>query len=1168
MKKFLHPLLLACMFMCFLHTSYAQLNYQPGGFSTFIGTYTDLGTNGDTIVMNNIDNGHSAALPIGFTFRFNGIDYDSLRVYVDGFIKLGRDSASSNLLYTTFVQPPAGGPFSSTFTQDTSLIVPFGQDLWNRGGAQNSEFRIYTDGVFGMRVCTIQWKNVSDKLQNGVDTQFDTINFQLKLYEGVNWIEFVYGRWVSSPNLSNARFAACGLKGNSTLANQLLTVTKGSAVGWGSLILNQGNYINNALNYGNNVGVARPLPENGRTFRFTPLVLNDVAVSNIYAIGKVALGAYTPDSIRVRITNPGVNPQGMVPITLTVSGANTYTQTVFLSSIAANGSAIVSFDPYMPINYGTNVITVTVPADDNPTNNSREYGFSVSERHFAYTDTLAPLTQAWGSVAFTAWGARYFITGSRRITSVRSFLFVNSDALGDTICAMILDTLGNVLGRSPSYVVQPADLGTWLQFSISNPPTVTNQSIIAAMANGQQTSNLFLGTVQSEDPIRPANTFFYQITNNTGNNITNLTAGQPFGIPAVTALGRLVMECTADELPPNDVGISQVFPRNNTTIPTGTRVPLTALVRNWGTSAQTAGVEVRYRINNGPIVGPVSTTALLPTADTTSVIFSGLNGLQFATPGTYTVQVWTTLAADTFRFNDTLTLTYQVQASGLGLPYRVSTNLLTSGWVPLLNPSNIIQQDIAVHPNGVSTAGSLFFNNGASLGRALLQSPVLNIAGARNPVLNFHVAHAPNTMSIHDTLRVLISRDGGYTYDTVYQKVSNTTAPRLGTVAPQATLFIPNAATQWRLELVNLESYKSDTALIIAFQSSSGGSNRVYITNVNVTSADTLETFNVLSSGSFSSDALMLNLTNMGAMGTTLGIATYRNFPVSIASPVYATNTTATVSTLGIFTPNNVSNRYWSIHYDGIGTGNLPPTVEYTINIDLTTIQGVINPDSIYVMRRSDHRASWVPVNTLVAANSIQTATLTGFGEFALGSLNSVNTLPVKLLNFSAKLQSTDAELNWQTMQEVNNSGFEILRSVNNGPFESIGFVRGVGNSNSIQHYRFLDQGVYGNTCYMLKQIDFNGTYSLSDIRCVSLKPDIGVLVTPNPFNSHLNINLNFSGVAHITITDINGRECKQLELNTEAGVPIAIPTVDLAKGAYIIQIVTPESSYQYKLVK
>lgn len=1168
MKNNLHHFLLALVASIICQVSLAQLNYQPGGFSTFVGTYTDLGTNGDTIVMNDIDNGYSVALPIGFTFRYNGVDYDSLRVYVDGFIKLGRDTASSNLLYTTFVQPPAGGPFSSFSNLDTSLIVPFGQDLWNRGGLQNAEFRIFTDGIFGSRVCTIQWKNVSDKLQNGVLTQFDTINFQVKLYEGVNWIEFIYGRFVSSANLSNARFAACGLKGSSTLANQLLTVTKGSAVGWGSLILNQGNYINNALNYGNNVGVARPLPDNGRTFRFTPVVLNDVAVTHIYTIGKVARGAYTPDSIRVRITNPGVNAQSLVPISLNISGANTHTETVFLPFITANGSAIVSFAPYMPINYGTNLITVSVPMDDNNTNNTKEYGFSVSERHFAYTDTLAPNTQAWGSVAFTMWGSRFFITGSRRITSVRNFLFVNSDALGDTICAMVLDTLGNVLGRSPSYVVQPADLGSWIQFSISNPPTVTNQSIIVGMAHGVQTSNLFLGTVQAEDPIRPGNNLFYQITNNTGNNITNLQAGQPFGTPFVTNLGRLVMECTADELPPNDIGISQVFPRSNTTIPTGTRVPLTAVVRNWGTASQAAGLQVRYRINNGPIIGPVASTAILPTADTISVMFTGLNALQFSTPGINTVQVWTSLATDTFRFNDTLTLTYFVETTGLNVPYRIANDLITSGWNVVLNPSNMIQQDMVVHPNGTSTPGTLFFNNGATLGRSLIQSPVLNINATTNPILNFHVAHAPNTLAIHDTLRVFISRNGGFTFDTVYQKVSNSTAPRLGTVAPQGTLFIPSAANQWRLETILLNDYKNDTAIMIAFSSSSGGSNRVYVSNINITNADTIEQFPIMSAGIHTSGPLLLNMSTMGAPNGTLTISTYRTFPVSAASPVFATNTSATVSSSGIFTPNNASNRHWIISYDGIGTGNLPATVEYTLNIDLTTIPGVFNPDSIYVMRRSDHRASWVPINTLVAGTTLQTGTQSGFGEIALGSLSSVNPLPVTLISFNAALVNNQAILSWQTSQEVNNYGFEILRSVNNGAFENIGFVKGAGHSNQLTQYTFVDEKVMGTSCYMLKQLDFDGGSSLSNISCVQLNSTGAISVSPNPFNNSLHILSHKSGMLEISILDINGRECKRLDDMVEAGESLLINTSDLEKGIYLIQIKNEDGVTLQKMVK
>lgn len=1162
---FTRNLILLCSFAClFSLKSFAQLNYQTGGFSTAASTYTDLGTNGTVVTMTDIDAGHSAPLDIGFTFRFNGTNYDSLVMYVDGFVKLGRDTASGPLLFTTFVQPPAGGPFNSTNPLDTNLIVPFGQDLWDRGGLQASEFRIFTTGTVGSRVCTIQWKNVSDKLQNAVTSQYDTINFQLKLYETTNWIEFVYGRWVASTNTSNARFAACGLKGNSTLANQLLTVTKGSTVSWQLPTINAGNYINNAVNYGNNVSVARPAPDAGRIYRFTPVVFNDVAVSAVYSMGKVAMSAYIPDSIRAYITNPGVNAQTNVTVTLTVSGANSYTTTATIANINSGGNAVVAFAPFTPTSYGNTLITVSVPLDDNVANNSKDYGMSVSERHFAYTDTLIPAGQAWGSVAFTFWGCRYRISGTRMITTVRSFLFSNADAVGDTICAMILDTAGNVLGRSPSYVVQPADQGTWLTFNITTPPVLSNRAFIAGVANGVQTSNLFLGSVQNEVPLRTSPDFF-QITNSTGNNITNLTPGSFFGTPINTTLGRLLMECTADPLPPNDASISAAFPVNNLTVPTGVNIPLRAVLKNMGTATQSAGIPIRYRVNNGTIVGPVNTTASVNQDDTTSVSFSGASSLNFATAGTYTIKIWSALTGDALSYNDTLTLTLNAVSSGLNLPYRLSSNI-TGNWMLHKNPNNLIKQGTFNNPNGASIANTMYFDNFTIAGEGLIYSPLLNLTGSTNPVMHFHVAHAPSTFAVSDSLQVMVSTNGGFSFTTLYTKTGQGSTPPLGTVAAQGTLYSPAGANDWRQEFIDLSSYANAGQVMIAFRMVSATGNRVFISNINITNPALVSSTTIGSSGTYANGNLSVTLNAAGATNGVLSMSNYIGVPVSAATPVFATNASATTNNSAVFTPSNVGTRMWNVNYSGIGTGNLPSTVSYQVIIDLTGIPGISNTDSLYLMRRSEHNGSWVAVSSSIIGNSLMSAIITGFSEFALGSVSTANALPVSFMGVKATRKQNDVEVTWQTASEVNNAGFEIER-INNNKTEVVGMAKGAGTSVVVNHYLFTDYNQTAQAYYRIKQIDFDGNYSYSPLAFVDGLEN-KVEITPNPFVNNVSINLKNLNAQKITVYDMQGKVLYSTEVSADSSELVLTDLNNLSNGLYYISVQTDTETITRRLIK
>jgi len=145
MKKQITYFLFLFISLFIFSKAQAQLNYLPGGFTTSVSTYTDLGTNGSVISVANSDDAFSAALPIGFTFNFNGSPSDSFTFSTNGFIKLGRDTASRHFLFTAHAQPPPNGPFTAATSpapaaNDSNMIFAFGQDL--HAGTNASELGI------------------------------------------------------------------------------------------------------------------------------------------------------------------------------------------------------------------------------------------------------------------------------------------------------------------------------------------------------------------------------------------------------------------------------------------------------------------------------------------------------------------------------------------------------------------------------------------------------------------------------------------------------------------------------------------------------------------------------------------------------------------------------------------------------------------------------------------------------------------------------------------------------------------------------------------------------------------------------------------------------------------------------------------------------------------
>ena len=183
--------------------------------------------------------------------------------------------------------------------------------------------------------------------------------------------------------------------------------------------------------------------------------------------------------------------------------------------------------------------------------------------------------------------------------------------------------------------------------------------------------------------------------------------------------------------------------------------------------------------------------------------------------------------------------------------------------------------------------------------------------------------------------------------------------------------------------------------------------------------------------------------------------------------------------------------------------------------------------------------------------------------------LTTGEILHVQLISFSAIKNGETSLLKWATASETNNDYFEIQRSYDSKNFTTIGKVEGSGTSNSVISYQFTDRSpITGANYYRLKQVDFDGRATLSQVRMVSFNKTNAISIFPNPTTTELAISLNSWDPNYITtfkVLDFNGAEVLSQQVSSET---TRLNVAHLPVGTYFIQITNYTTSDTYRFIK
>ncbi len=180
--------------------------------------------------------------------------------------------------------------------------------------------------------------------------------------------------------------------------------------------------------------------------------------------------------------------------------------------------------------------------------------------------------------------------------------------------------------------------------------------------------------------------------------------------------------------------------------------------------------------------------------------------------------------------------------------------------------------------------------------------------------------------------------------------------------------------------------------------------------------------------------------------------------------------------------------------------------------------------------------------------------------------------LPIQLASFTATARSNSIMLNWRTLSEINNYGFEVQRSADHASgFTSLpnSFVAGNGTTNQPHDYSFTDNSVQaGSWYYRLKQIDLDGTIHYSEP--IQVNGVTGVAENaptafslaqnyPNPFNPSTTIRFEIAKpeLVSLKVYDMLGREVATLanEQMSAGNYALSFNAAGLASGTYIYRL-------------
>jgi Secretion system C-terminal sorting domain len=241
----------------------------------------------------------------------------------------------------------------------------------------------------------------------------------------------------------------------------------------------------------------------------------------------------------------------------------------------------------------------------------------------------------------------------------------------------------------------------------------------------------------------------------------------------------------------------------------------------------------------------------------------------------------------------------------------------------------------------------------------------------------------------------------------------------------------------------------------------------------------------------------------------------------------------------------------------------MPPAsyVPFTV-VGLPTATGgaIVLPPTPMTPSSSKTATVNIPPNTPAGSTFTITVTATKDGGITTSTnfitvTTKAPTVAVDIIAINAKSSQGKNALTWATASEKDNSKFVVERSLNGLNFAAIGEVKGVGTSQAVSNYSFLDENVTGSVnYYRIQSVDRTGKMNASKIVAVA-SASKGALAA-KVVGSQLNIVSDVEGQATVNVFNLSGQVVATQQTTLSAGLNVlSLNVSSLSSGVYLIKI-------------